>query len=149
MQKKTFVLFLFLAFPEGSTKISLLSGLLMINPGQTGAEDCLKNCFTASCCCLKELCLCGYERLYCCRAWEMFLICQSRRVEGEVSVVILASLTRINLFRRHHLYWLCCRISFFSKATTLCCAKPVELCVCIQRSQKGYIPCCFAQLCSS
>ena len=46
-----FCFYLFSAFPKSSSKISLLSGRWMISPGQTGAEDCLKNCFTASHCC--------------------------------------------------------------------------------------------------
>lgn len=52
------------AFPKGSAKISLLSGLLMISSGQTGAEDCLRSslCVTASHCCLKGVCLCDYEK---------------------------------------------------------------------------------------
>lgn len=39
--------FLFLAFPEGSAEISVLSGILIIRSGQTDAGNILR-CFIAS-----------------------------------------------------------------------------------------------------
>ena len=47
-------------------------------------------------------------------------------------------------FRRHHLYWLCCRI--FSLVKLQLCTPlnlSAELCLSIQRLKKGHVPCCF------
>ena len=70
------------------------------------------------------------KRLYCCRAWKMFWICQSGELKEKSQYSFLASLTRINL-----LCWLCCSVFFFLKATTLYSAKPFCQTWCLS---KGY-----------
>lgn len=50
----------------------------------------------------------------------MFSICQSRRVEGESLSIHFAILTRINLFRSHYLYSMCCGV-FLKQQLLLFC----------------------------
>jgi len=77
------------AFPKGSTKVSLLSGLLLMGKG---VQRTVSNTTLYSFTLLfdNNVFVWFLKKVLCHRiAWEIVLICQSRRVEGEVSVFII------------------------------------------------------------
>lgn len=76
----------------------------------------------------------------------MFFISQSKGVEGEVSVYILALLTIIFF---EDITCIGFAVRFFSNKDTSVLNLSVRLCLFIKGLQKGHIFCCFVQLCSS
>lgn len=108
---------MFSAFPENSPKISLLSGRLMISLDKLVQRTAWKTALQLhTVVFLRTVCvILTKKKAILLQGMKNVLDLSVRGVEGEVSVFILASLTRMNL-----LCWLCCSIFFFSWKLQLC-----------------------------